>query len=152
MDKQLLISYGIPALGGLPALLFFFLSIRAGRRQRLVSDLPTSKTTGVFIGLVELFKPRRRENMPRTAGKPPLRLDCSAASTRIDLRGFEEIPRGARKIPPKASVQGCPSRDYFRWLAVNSGRSALRPCGIQFDKISAYLARVANRLCETSEN
>ena len=54
MDKQLLIFYGIPALGGVLALLFFFLSIRAGRRQRLISDLPTSKTTGVFIGLVEL--------------------------------------------------------------------------------------------------
>ena len=54
MDKQLLIFYGMPALGGMLALLFFFLSIRAGRRQRLISDLPTSKTTGVFIGLVEL--------------------------------------------------------------------------------------------------
>jgi hypothetical protein len=28
--------------------------MRAGRRKRLVNDLPTSKTTGVFIGLVEL--------------------------------------------------------------------------------------------------
>src|SRR5580658_9092013 len=54
MDEQLLITYGLPALGGLLALLFFFLALRAGRRQRLVSDLPTSKTTGVFIGLVEL--------------------------------------------------------------------------------------------------
>lgn len=53
-NEHLLIIYGIPALGGLLALLFFFLALRAGRRQRLVSDLPTSKTTGVFIGLVEL--------------------------------------------------------------------------------------------------
>jgi hypothetical protein len=45
---------GIPAIGILLALLFLFLALRAGRRQRLVSDLPTSKTTGVFIGLVEL--------------------------------------------------------------------------------------------------
>ena len=28
--------------------------MRSGRRQRLIDDLPTSKTTGVFIGLVEL--------------------------------------------------------------------------------------------------
>ncbi len=48
------ILYGIPALGGLLAFLFFFLALRAGRRERLVSDLPTSKTTGIFIGLVEL--------------------------------------------------------------------------------------------------
>ncbi len=54
MDKQLLITYGIPALGGLLALLLFFFCLLAGRRQRLVSDVPTSKTTGVFIGLVEL--------------------------------------------------------------------------------------------------
>jgi hypothetical protein len=54
MNQQLLVTYGIPALGSLLALLFFFLALRAGRRQRLVSDLPTSKTTGVFIGLAEL--------------------------------------------------------------------------------------------------
>ena len=54
MDEKLLITYGFPAIGGLLALLFLFLALRAGRRQRLVSDLPTSKTTGVFIGLVEL--------------------------------------------------------------------------------------------------
>lgn len=29
-------------------------AVRAGRRKRLVNDVPTSKTTGVFIGLVEL--------------------------------------------------------------------------------------------------
>src|SRR5271169_6789859 len=54
MDKQLFVVYGIPALGGLLAWLVIFLALRAGRRHRLVSDLPTSKTTGVFMGLVEL--------------------------------------------------------------------------------------------------
>ncbi len=54
MQEQLLVDYGVPALGGLLGLVLFFLALRAGRRQRLVSDLPTSKTTGVFIGLVEL--------------------------------------------------------------------------------------------------
>jgi hypothetical protein len=54
MDKQQLIIYGIPALGGLLALLLLGIARAAGRRHRLVSDLPTSKTTGVFIGLVEL--------------------------------------------------------------------------------------------------
>jgi hypothetical protein len=53
-DTHLFLTYGVPALGGLLAVLFFFLALRAGRRQRLVSDLPTSKTTGVFIGLVAL--------------------------------------------------------------------------------------------------
>ncbi len=54
MDQQLFVVYVIPALGGLLAWLLMFLALRAGRRHRLVSDLPTSKTTGVFIGLVEL--------------------------------------------------------------------------------------------------
>jgi hypothetical protein len=54
MNESPFVAYGIPALGALLALLFVFLAIRAGRRQRLISDLPTSKTTGVFIGLVEL--------------------------------------------------------------------------------------------------
>ena len=54
MPEQLFVNYGVPALGGLLGLVLFFLALRAGRRQRLLSDLPTSKTTGVFIGLVEL--------------------------------------------------------------------------------------------------
>ena len=44
----------IPWLGGVLALACLFGSIRAARRKRLVNDLPTSRTTGVFIGLVEL--------------------------------------------------------------------------------------------------
>ncbi len=43
-----------PALGGLLALLVLGFSLRANRRRRIVEDVPTSKTTGVFIGLVEL--------------------------------------------------------------------------------------------------
>jgi hypothetical protein len=54
VSQPFYVTYGIPTLGGLLGILFFFLALRAGKRQRLVSDLPTSKTTGVFIGLVEL--------------------------------------------------------------------------------------------------
>ncbi|MCD4823700.1 MAG: LemA family protein [Phycisphaerae bacterium] len=46
-----LIALGI---GGVLALLFLWLSLRANRRRRLVDDIPTSKTTGVFIGLIEV--------------------------------------------------------------------------------------------------
>jgi hypothetical protein len=42
------------AIGGALALLFLCLSLRAGSRRRLIDNIPTSKTTGVFIGLVEL--------------------------------------------------------------------------------------------------
>jgi len=55
-----MLAAGAPAaplpliVGGAVALLFLFLSLRAGRRQRLIDNVPTSKTSGVFIGLVEL--------------------------------------------------------------------------------------------------
>jgi hypothetical protein len=44
----------IPLAGVLLGLLCFWGAFRSGRRWRLVENLPTSKTTGVFIGLVEL--------------------------------------------------------------------------------------------------
>jgi hypothetical protein len=43
-----------PVLGLLLGLLCLMASMRAGKRRRLVDNLPTSRTTGVFIGLVEL--------------------------------------------------------------------------------------------------
>ncbi len=44
----------VPWVGGALSFLCLLGSLRANRRRRLVDDLPTSKTTGVFIGLVEL--------------------------------------------------------------------------------------------------
>ncbi|MSR65171.1 MAG: LemA domain-containing protein [Verrucomicrobiae bacterium] len=43
-----------PVLGSFVSLLCLYFSLRAARRRRFVADVPTSKTTGVFIGLVEL--------------------------------------------------------------------------------------------------
>lgn len=43
-----------PVLGAVLALLALALAFAAGRKRRLIENLPTSKTTGVFIGLVEL--------------------------------------------------------------------------------------------------
>ena len=45
---------GVSALGGVLALVCLLFGLRAGRRHRLVVNLPASKTTGVFLGLVEL--------------------------------------------------------------------------------------------------
>lgn len=42
------------ALGGVLALVFLLLALRANRRRRLVDNIPTSKTTGIFIGLTEV--------------------------------------------------------------------------------------------------
>ena len=44
----------LPILGLLVGLLGIYGAFRSGRKWRLVDGLPTSKTTGVFIGLVEL--------------------------------------------------------------------------------------------------
>ncbi len=44
----------LPLIGVSLGLLTLWGAFRAGRRRRLVENLPTSKTTGVFIGLVEL--------------------------------------------------------------------------------------------------
>lgn len=44
----------IPVLGGLVGLTSLVAGLRANRRKRLLQNLPTAKTTGVFIGLVEL--------------------------------------------------------------------------------------------------
>jgi hypothetical protein len=44
----------LPLMGILLGMLCLTASYRAGRRRRLVENIPTCKTTGVFIGLVEL--------------------------------------------------------------------------------------------------
>jgi hypothetical protein len=44
----------LPLVGGLLALLCLWAAMRANRRRRLIDNIPTSKTTGVFIGLVEV--------------------------------------------------------------------------------------------------
>src|ERR1035438_4787395 len=44
----------LPLIGALLAVASLFCAFRGGRRRRLIENLPTSKTSGVFIGLVEL--------------------------------------------------------------------------------------------------
>lgn len=44
----------LPLIGALLALVGLALAFRDGRRRRLIDNLPTSKTSGVFIGFVEL--------------------------------------------------------------------------------------------------
>jgi len=54
MNQEPLVLFGVPALGIILALVCLMFSLRSGKRQRLIDNLPTSKTTGVFIGLVEV--------------------------------------------------------------------------------------------------
>ena len=54
MSYDLFVSFGLPTLGILFALVCLAFGLRAGKRRRLIDNLPVSKTTGVFIGLVDL--------------------------------------------------------------------------------------------------
>src|SRR5262249_52240777 len=51
-----------PLAGAVLSLLCLWAALRDGKRRRLVDNLPTSKTTGVFIGLVELKGSAEAEN------------------------------------------------------------------------------------------
>ena len=44
----------LPWAGGVLALLCLLAALRENRRRRLIDDTPTSRTTGVFIGMVEV--------------------------------------------------------------------------------------------------
>lgn len=44
----------LPVIGALLAIVSLVMAFRDGRRRRLIDNLPTSKTSGVFIGFVEL--------------------------------------------------------------------------------------------------
>lgn len=44
----------LPMIGALLAIVGLTMAFRNGRRRRLIDNLPTSKTSGVFIGFVEL--------------------------------------------------------------------------------------------------
>jgi len=44
----------LPLLGALVAVVSLVMACRNGQRRRLIDNLPTSKTSGVFIGFVEL--------------------------------------------------------------------------------------------------
>ena len=90
----------LPLAGGLLGLLCLVGAFRAGRRARLVENLPTSKTTGVFIGLVEL-KGTAESGQPltsylaeavwhlpcETSGAKTSR-HCGASTRDASLRGF----------------------------------------------------------------
>jgi len=58
------IAHNAHLIGGFLALLCLIGAFRSGRRRWLVENLPTSKTTGVFVGLVELKGTAESEGPP----------------------------------------------------------------------------------------
>ncbi|MCG3147288.1 MAG: hypothetical protein PCFJNLEI_00727 [Verrucomicrobiae bacterium] len=74
-------DWWVPVVGGVLGLLSLGFALRAGRRRRLIQDIPTIKTTGVFIGLVELRGTAEAEQ-PLTsylAGQPCVHYAWSVA-------------------------------------------------------------------------
>jgi hypothetical protein len=53
-NQDAIFCIAVPLIGILLPVLCLVFSLRSARRRRLVENLPTSKTTGVFIGLVEI--------------------------------------------------------------------------------------------------
>jgi hypothetical protein len=54
LNQTEMVGLFLPWVGGLIAVFALYGSLHACRRKRLIDNLPTSKTQGVFIGLVEL--------------------------------------------------------------------------------------------------
>ncbi|HMJ63722.1 MAG TPA: GIDE domain-containing protein, partial [Candidatus Binatia bacterium] len=54
MEELISAAPYLPVLGGVLALLTLIAAYRAGHKRRLIDNIPTSKTTGVFMGLVEV--------------------------------------------------------------------------------------------------
>lgn len=53
MSPEGIVGY-CPWIGGVLALVCLWAALKANRRRRCIDDTPTSKTTGVFIGMVEI--------------------------------------------------------------------------------------------------
>jgi hypothetical protein len=80
MMNQEVVLYA-PTAGMALGLLFLWGSLRLRRKRRLIDDLPTAKTQGVFIGLVEL-KGTAEAEAPFTAFLSSLR--CVQYRYRVD--------------------------------------------------------------------
>ena len=69
----------LPWVGGTLALLCLYAALRANRRRRWVDDTPTSRTSGVFIGLVEVKGTAEAERplVSYLAGRPCVQYSWS---------------------------------------------------------------------------
>ena len=81
----------LPLIGAFLGLLTLWGAFRAGRRRRLVENLPTSKTTGVFIGLV-VFKGTAEAGNPLTSFWPSNRVPIIRGASTSTGRGPSPKP------------------------------------------------------------
>lgn len=108
-----------PTLGSLLALACLVAAYRAGRRRRLVDHLPTSKTTGVFIGLVELkgTAEAARPLACHLAGEP-----CVHHAWRIEERWSRTVTETYTDSNGKTQTR---TRQESGWTGVDEGGGAI---------------------------
>ena len=100
----------LPWAGLLLGLLCLGGAFHAGRRWRLVEDLPASKTTGVFIGLVELQGHGRNgpaaDELPRRATLRAIIAGASRSIGRERSPKATPIARARRRPAPARTAAG----------------------------------------------
>jgi hypothetical protein len=109
----------LPLIGAFLGLLTLWGAFRAGRRRRLVENLPTSKTTGVFIGLVELKGTAEAAN-PLTSflAEQP----CTAYSWSVDEHWSRTVTETYTDGDGKTQTR---TRHESGWTTVASGGEML---------------------------
>jgi len=116
-----------PLLGAILALLCLAPALRAGRRRRLVDQLPTSKTTGVFIGLAEL-KGTAESNTPLTSYLAE--GACVLFNWSIEERWSRTVTETYTDSNGKTQTR---TRHESGWTSVDSG-GAMIPFHLQDDR------------------
>jgi len=123
----------LPVLGAVLALVCLLFAMRSGKRKRLVDNLPTSRTTGVFIGLVEL-KGKAESVQPLTsylAGQP-----CVHYQWRVEEHWSRTVTETNTGSDGKSRTR---TRQESGWKTVADGGEAI-PFYLQ-DDCGAILVR-----------
>ena len=141
----------LPWAGGALATACLWTALRNHRRKRLVENLPTSKTLGVFVGLVEL-KGTAESETPLTSYLAALRCvhfewtieeerEESTTETETDSEGrTRTVTRRSRSWEKIAD--GGDSQPFY--LKDREGAVLVRPTGAQIEPLSVF-ARTCSR-------
>ena len=130
----------LPPAGIALGLLFLWGSMRLRRKRRLIDDLPTAKTQGVFIGLVEL-KGTAEITTPLTAHLSGQR--CVHYSYRVDERWSRTVTENYTDKDGKSQTRtkqesgwttvddGSQTEDFY--LQDDTGTVLIRPAGAKLE-------------------
>jgi len=134
-----------PPAGMALGLLFLWGSLRLRRKRRLIDDLPTAKTQGVFIGLVEL-KGTAEAEAPLTAFFSSQRCvhyryrvdehwSRTVTETYTDSKGQSQT-RTKRESGWTTVADGGETADFY--LQDDTGAVLVRPAGAKIEPAGFY--------------